>query len=222
MKIDTDVVTGQLDAALEAYDDLRSKSQYDDLSDLSGPQVTRTITLIAASIERLAPSGSIYREQANALLKKYGGDDAEAATHLIGVALALRADYAAGRLQALQELIHADLFSDFLGMALHLLDDGGYKDPAAVLVGGVLEGHLRQLATKVGISTDAGGRPKKAETLNSELTAQTVYSKLDQKSVTSWLDLRNRAAHGKYGEYTKEQVALTLQSVRDFITRHPA
>ena len=41
-----------------------------------------------------------------------------------------------------------------------------------------------------------------------------VYSGLDQKSVTRWLDLRNKASHGKHSEYTKEQVALTLQGVR--------
>ena len=58
--------------------------------------------------------------------------------------------------------------------------------------------------------------------MNAELAGANVYSKLDQKNVTAWLDLRNKAAHGKYGEYTKEQVALLIQSVRDFITRNPA
>jgi hypothetical protein len=68
----------------------------------------------------------------------------------------------------------------------------------------------------------ASGTPKKADLLNSELAAAGAYSKLDQKSITSWLDLRNKAAHGKYSEYTKEQVVLTLQGVRDFMVRYPA
>ena len=38
----------------------------------------------------------------------------------------------------------------------------------------------------------------------------------------AWNDTRNKAAHGKYSEYTKDQVALLIQSVRDFITRNPA
>ncbi|MGA2715977.1 MAG: hypothetical protein ABSG41_22980, partial [Bryobacteraceae bacterium] len=62
----------------------------------------------------------------------------------------------------------------------------------------------------------------KADLLNSELTAASVYSKLDQKSVTAWLDLRNKAAHGQYSEYAKEQVLLMIQSVRNFISRLPA
>lgn len=46
-----------------------------------------------------------------------------------------------------------------------------------------------------------------------------VYSKLDQKAVTAWLNLRNKAAHGRYAEYTEAQVALFLQSVTDFVAR---
>ena len=51
------------------------------------------------------------------------------------------------------------------------------------------------------------------------LPKNSVYNKLDQKNVTAWLDLRNKAAHGKYQEYTKEQVSLMLQSLSDFMVR---
>ena len=101
------------------------------------------------------------------------------------------------------------------------------KDPAAVLVGGVLEGHLQKLCVKSGIATqvtDENGkpRPKKAERTNSDLAGREVYSKLDQKSVTAWLDLRNKAAHGHYDEYTRKQVELMSQGVTDFLARHRA
>ncbi|AIY39887.1 hypothetical protein LT85_0727 [Collimonas arenae] len=43
---------------------------------------------------------------------------------------------------------------------------------------------------------------------------------LDQKSVTAWLDLRNKAAHGKYSEYTKEQVEVMCQGVVNFMARN--
>lgn len=58
--------------------------------------------------------------------------------------------------------------------------------------------------------------------MNSDLVNAQVYSKLDQKNVTAWLDLRNKAAHGKYSEYTKDQVSLLIAGVRDFLTRNPA
>jgi hypothetical protein len=61
--------------------------------------------------------------------------------------------------------------------------------------------------------------PKKADSLNSDLAKAEVYTKLDQKSVTTWLDLRNKAAHGKYDKYTKAQVELMVQGVTDFLVR---
>ena len=49
------------------------------------------------------------------------------------------------------------------------------------------------------------------------VTSADVYNKLDQKSVTSWLDLKNKAAHEKYSEYTKDQVVLKFQTLcREF------
>jgi hypothetical protein len=141
---------------------------------------------------------------------------------LFGVLSALRASYESGFLTTVTELVHADMFADFLSMAEHLLSEG-FKDPAAVLVGGVLEGHLRSLCTKHGLPmTDANGEPKKASVMNDDLARAKAYEKLDQKSVTAWLDLRNKAAHGKYAEYDTSQVDLMLRSVQGFLTRHPA
>lgn len=110
-------------------------------------------------------------------------------------------------------------------MADRLLNDG-YKDAAAVIAGSTLESHLRQLCQNNGIDTENStkrnrSRPKPASLLNQEL-GKTVYSLYDQKTVTAWLDLRNCAAHGKYGEYTDEQVHLFIEGLRDFMERYPA
>jgi len=78
------------------------------------------------------------------------------------------------------------------------------------------------LCIKNSIDVEVNGRPKKADTLNSALSAKDVYSKLDQKNVTSWLGLRNDAAHGNYDNYTQQQVALMIDAIRDFMTRKPA
>jgi hypothetical protein len=79
-------------------------------------------------------------------------------------------------LQSISELIHADIFADFLEMADYLLEQG-YKDPAAVITGSVLEEHLRKLCDKNGIDTTQNNRPKKADTLNSELASANVIFK---------------------------------------------
>ena len=49
-----------------------------------------------------------------------------------------------------------------------------------------------------------------------------MYNKLEQKTVTAWLGLRNSAAHGKYDDYDDRQVASFIQGLRDFMIRHPA
>ena len=139
----------------------------------------------------------------------------------IGVAKALLSDIQNDYLKGLEEIIHGDLFSDFLEMATHLMENK-YKDAAAVMAGSTLEVHMRKLCDKHSVTTTSGRKPKKAELLNAELAKEGVYSKLDQKNVTAWLGLRNNAAHGNYSEYTKEQVKLLIDSVRDFITRYPA
>ena len=142
----------------------------------------------------------------------------------IGVAIlsSIKREISGGWLFSIKKLVSAEIFSDFIEMAEHLVSQG-YKDPAAVITGSVLEEHLRQLAISNGvdieIESDGITRPKKADRLNSDLSKAEIYSKLDQKAVTMWLDLRNKAAHGQYDEYTKDQVSNMIQSVVEFMVR---
>lgn len=195
----------QIDRALAIHDQHRARSQYDDLSDLGEGIHAEVNAIVTATIDRLAPAGSVYRN-GRVLRDK------------VGSLRALRRDYDEGYLSTVQGLIRAELFADFLEMAGHLLEQG-YKDPAAVLVGGVLEEHLRALCSARSIPVEVSGRPKKTDTMNSDLSRAGVYNKLDQKNVTAWLDLRNKAAHGQYDEYTREQVGTMLSGVSEFTAR---
>jgi len=221
------IVLPQLDGLLAIYEDLKKRTQYDDFSDIGKDEASGFITAGMDAIHRIAGTNSQYATQLGEVIKKVSPYHITVAIPQIGGALkALRQSVASGYLVSTQELIHADLFSDFLEMAEHLLGEG-YKDPAAVLIGGVLEEHLRKLCSKNGIAleyADAKGalHAKKAEVMNTDLAGNNAYSKLDQKNVTAWLDLRNKAAHSRYSEYTAQQVELLLQSVRDFLTRLPA
>jgi hypothetical protein len=75
----------------------------------------------------------------------------------------------------------------------------------------VFEEQLRKLWVKFGVPVASGGLPKKADSMNADLATAGAYNKLDQKSITAWLDLRNKAAHGHYSEYTADQVVLFMQ-----------
>ena len=156
--------------------------------------------------------------------KAVSGHDDDNLSSGLAILSAMRGEIAGGWLSGVKALVAAEIFADFLDMAAHLLS-AGYKDAAAVMTGSVLEEHLRQLAAVAGLTlereVDGKPVPKKAETLNSELVKAEVYTKLDQKAITAWLDLRNKAAHGKYAEYERAQVELMQQGVIEFMARVP-
>ncbi len=98
-----------------------------------------------------------------------------------GMLRAARTEIASGWLRSTKQLLAADIFADFLEMAEYLLQEG-YKDPAAVVIGSVLEERLRQSATASGISItiikDGRSVPRKRTRLivNSRRRASTVRS----------------------------------------------
>lgn len=221
MSFDKEHAINQIDAVLAAVADARSRSQYDDLSDL-GPENDKLVTMCAATVQRLAPIGSSYAKTIENAMAHWQSHNHMILPAAAGALEALKVDYEAGNLASLPELIHAELFADFLEMASHLLE-GGYKDAAAVIAGSTLEGHLRQLAEKTGIpTTNQEGQPLKADRLNADLVKADAYDKTDQKSVTAWLGLRNHAAHGEYDKYEAGQVGPMIAGIRDFIRRKPA
>ena len=201
----TEEIIQQIDRALNVYKEHRTRSEYDGLSDLHKGIPAEVTAIVFGTIDRIAPPGRVYRN-ANTLID------------MVGVLRALRREYDEGYLTTVKGLVRAEVFADFLGMAEHLLEQG-YKDPAAVLVGGVLEEHLRSLCADRSIPTETSGRPKKAAAMNADLFRVSAYNKLDQKNVTAWLDLRNKAAHGSYDQYTQEQVRMMLSGVTEFAAR---
>ena len=106
-----------------------------------------------------------------------------------GILLAVREELAGGWVVSARGLVSAEIFADFLEMAQHLLDEG-YKDPAAVVAGSVLEEHLRQLCEKhkIDVVQDGSERPKKADTLNSELgKGKSTKSSTRRVSRPGWI-----------------------------------
>ena len=177
---------------------------------------TATLSLILKVYDKSHP---YYTEIENITHYEYPS----AAKNLLNVLISIREEITGGWLFTTKGLVSSEIFSDFLEMADHLLNEN-YKDPAAVVIGSVLEEHLRQLCLKNSIDIEVEKNdkkfPKKADSLNSDLASGQVYNKLDQKSVTAWFDLRNKAAHGKYDDYSKEQVMYMYSGVIDFMTRN--
>lgn len=183
----------------------------------------RIATRARAAIRRYAPPGSPYEDDASELGRSDEfGNEGWKAQQLTAIVHALRDDYSLGGLTAVQELVHADLFDDFLDMAAELLSKG-FVGPAAALAGSVLEEHLRKLAAKHGVATvDAKGRSKSVETLSVDLRKGVAITEVQRKSVTAWYAQRNEGAHGRSENLVEADVERMIDGIRDFVARYPA
>lgn len=229
MKFDKNIVIDQITDMLKEHEDYKNQSQYSDFSDLDDAQeIFKFVSRGLALIERIVGTNHTYWKKAQYEIETYEPKDNiwQQIFIVAGILEALQNDIKSGLLTSYRELIHADIFADFLEMADYLLSEG-YKDAAAVMIGGVLEGHIRKLCIKNKISLvfekENGDQiPKKLDRMNSDLAKKEIYTKLDQKSITSWSGLRNDAAHGNYEIYSIKQVRLMSGGVTDFMIRNPA
>lgn len=221
MNIYSKMAIQQIDSTLKYCQELRVNAEKESPFLNDSIKVT-LLTKMSSTIIQLSPPNSIYRTEVHDFNRIFHSKWHYALNGLMGILYALRHDYQSGYLKTFYEIVHADIFSNFLDMGDYLLEEG-YKDATAIVVSGVLEQHLRNLCSKNDIPlVNEKNKPLKASVMNDSLSSKSVYSKTDQKTVLSWLSIRNDAAHGNYENYEKEQVLLMLQGVRDFISRNPA
>lgn len=183
------------------------------LHDITLPATTAQLVLLrevrASALNLLArvasPSSIYYRELAEA-----GFTDHLA---LRGVLQAAMNDYRQGYIANNLLLISAEVFSDLLVQAEVLLEFD-YKDASAVIVRAVLEDGLRRLCQAHGLPIE----PRDTiGPLNDKLYRAKVYSVLQHKEIVAKAQIGNDAAHGKWNQYTKDDVASFLAYVRRFL-----
>jgi hypothetical protein len=210
MTRDFKAASADIYAVLEEY-----RASFRESTDDPEARLLELITRMSACIERWAPPNSAYREPLRLTYELRRASSLRVKlTALHGSLSALGGDFDKGRMVSTVELIHGELFSDYLDMA---------KDAAAVIAGSTLEAHLRALCTRHGLPTaGADGKPKKASVMNTELRTAGAYDLGEVKQVDAWLDIRNDAAHGDYTKYDHARVANMIGGIRGFIVRLPA
>jgi hypothetical protein len=134
----------------------------------------------------------------------------------IGILRAIHEDLSGGYLFDIRTLVAADVFSDFIEMAEHLLESG-YKDSAASLTGAVREDGLRNIALRNNIKLKAR---EDLGSLNMKCADAALYSRLVQKKVSLWTGIRNHADHGEFGQYSAGDVREMLSGVTDFLATY--
>ena len=133
---------------------------------------------------------------------------------IVGLLTGALGDLEGGFLRDQEQLIAADVFDSVLEQAAEL-NKLAYKDPSAVLMRVVLEDALRRLANKNGVDAT-----QKASKLNDELKNLSVYAQPQWRLIQVWLDIGNAAAHGKFQEYSSDDVANAIHGVGQFLVLH--
>lgn len=186
-------------------------------------------SLRIACIERWSPPGSSYRR----MLEKV--DQTPSARSFSeqqtrGILVALRRDYEAGQVKTFEHIVHAALLDSLLDQARELLA-AEYKLAATVVVGAVLEEHLRNLASQhsVPLTTekkDGRHAHKMASELNDLLrkAVPPAYDQVEWRRVQGWIDLRNEGAHSKaeFKNRTALEIEQMVDGVEEFLGHHPA
>ena len=214
----------QLIKIIKEYNSLKKITQHSGLSD-KRENVSTLITKTKAAVQRIVGINSEYYKEI-IRIQEMKIFDSKKLKPLVGIVIALKDDLENDFLKSAGEIIHSEVFNDFLEMAEHLLNNG-YKDASAVISGSTLDAHLRKLCIKNSIPTKITNSkqkliPKKASVLNSELCKSSIYTMGMEKQITAWLDIRNNAAHGHYSNYTQNEVDLMIKGINNFIVLNPA
>ena len=131
--------------------------------------------------------------------------------NFIGVLTAALDDLENGYLLGQEFFIAGEVFDSILGQAKYLVQNS-YKDPAAVLTRVVLEDALKRIARNEGIDDN-----QKASIINNELKKKGRYSQPQWRFIQGWLDIGNSAAHGKFDQYTQDDVVKMIDDIERFL-----
>ncbi len=145
----------------------------------------------------------------------------------IGFLRGIKADFECGLLDDLAAQIGAELSCDLLGQAERLLETGttGQNDhvAAAVIAGAVLEQNLRQLCQRASPSIPLltpKGDPKTLNPLIEDLKRSGSFTELKAKQLRAWADVRNKAAHGEFADFTRSDVEQMTKGIANFLAEH--
>lgn len=173
-----------------------------------------------ACIKRVAGEQSEYFSRLR--LSQMAGDlssprgNPSAIPSLVGSLTALRCVVDGDFLGNLDAKLRANIHDDFLAQSKTLLE-AGYYVAGMVLIGSVLEDHLRKLCLIRGLTWNGkGGLSEFTQLLKSGLT-QPVWRQMQVVA-----DLRNSAAHSPADPITEQQAEQAHAFVAQIIATHPA
>jgi hypothetical protein len=177
--------------------------------------LTRWQTSALSLIERVFGKESATCQRFRSAIEKkssYNTDDVLAFNEQLAIFQSAKSDVQGGYLFEIRNLVHAEVFTNELDQARHLLD-AGYKPAAAVIAGTVLETTLRELCNQHPNLAAA----ESLNRMNDGLTREGVYNQARHRQIQAWADIRNAAAHGRPNDFEAIDAARMIEGIRDFI-----
>ncbi len=130
---------------------------------------------------------------------------------LRGILHAVKADLRDGHVVNARNQGRAEVEHELL-TKVHALLDLNLKDPAAMLLGAILELRLRNLCSRYGITNVESIDP-----MNTELSKRRHYSEVIQHDIKKWGFIRNKADHAEFDAYSFEEVEQMYNGILEFI-----
>lgn len=130
-----------------------------------------------------------------------------------GILAALQSDFEGGFLADLRGELRAEVEGNLLAQAHRLLEEE-LKDPAAMLLGAILEDTLRHLCQKNDVPEG-----NSIEAMNVPLRNAGVYSLPQQQLIIAWAAIRNKADHAWFDDYSLDEVRVMHQGIASFIAK---
>ena len=216
-------IDGVLDYVNESIKNMNQEIERDPYNaTLKNNLISKGVSLVLKmkqTLEDIAPRKSEYWVYAKSIKIIYSRNMID---QLSEVLKSLKHDYSNNFLNSFNEMIDADIFTDILEQAEYLLSQSYFR-ASAVVAGVALESHLRKLAEKNQIPiTSDDGKYVKADSLNGYLLKSQIIDKTMNKSITSWLGLRNDAAHPDAKQGDEGMIKLMIYGIKLFIEKYPA
>ncbi|MGE1613528.1 DUF4145 domain-containing protein [Pseudomonas monteilii] len=185
------------------------------VSYLDPEQLLNWSVKVTSLLERVGPEASSQLRMFVEAEKPKSMDSAfDRFKRMKAVFLAVKEDFEGGYLVSYRSLVQAEVFTSELDQAREQLSSG-YKTPAAVIAGIVLETKLRDMCTTLGIPLG------KLDKMNADLAKAQAYNSTQQKRITAIAGIRNSAAHGKPEEFTPADVQGMIDDVERFLAAQP-
>ncbi len=206
------------DRLRELIDEGEQVANLEQPSEYLGPYIQDYTTLHAWLVRVENIIRSVFRRESAhaehlATVMKENPNKAYEVHKIIGILKGALSDIEGGFLIGQEHLIASGVLDSVLEQTRHLAHNG-YKDPAAVLARVVVEDALRRLCREEKLDDSA-----KTSAMNEALYKKGRYLKPQWRLIQSWLDIGNSASHGKFSEYTEEDVLRIVDDVERFLAQ---